>query len=84
MEKGRLIETISGILKGKENILFAYIFGSFVTAESFRDIDIAVYMRDKPQRVVSLEFDIEKELEDALRIPADVRIVNHAPRCSIA
>ena len=78
-EKGRLTETVSGLLAEKEYILFAYLFGSFVTAESFRDIDVAVYVRDKPEKSVVLELEIEKELENALRMPADVRIINHAP-----
>jgi len=42
-EKGVLTEKISGILKGKGYILFAYIFGSFASEDDFKDIDIGVF-----------------------------------------
>ena len=77
-EKDRLIERVSGLLEEKEYILFAYLFGSFVTSESFQDIDIAVYVRDGA-RSVALELDIERDIENALRMQVDVRIINNAP-----
>ena len=77
-EKDRLIEKVSGLLGEKEHILFAYLFGSFVTSESFQDIDIAVYVRDGA-RSVALELDIERDIENALQMQVDVRIINNAP-----
>ncbi len=74
-----MTEKVSGILESKENILFAYLFGSFVTSESFQDIDIAIYLKDGLQKPLALEMDVEKELENALRVPVDVRIINSAP-----
>jgi predicted nucleotidyltransferase len=98
-EKEILVKRISGILKEKDYILFAYIFGSFALNSECHDIDVAIYISDgailiefdegkkgegesyseRGKRGLQLEFEIEKELEDVARIPADVRLINGAP-----
>ena len=42
-EKDLLISKIRKLLLAKEPVLFAYIYGSFLSEEYFRDIDLAVY-----------------------------------------
>ncbi len=42
-EKALLISKLSKLLSGKEHVLFAYLYGSFLAEGFFRDIDIAVY-----------------------------------------
>lgn len=79
-EKEILVEKISNVLKAKEHIIFAYIFGSFVSEESFKDIDIGIFISNseiKPS--LTQELEMEGELEDAIHIPVDVRIINKAP-----
>lgn len=54
LEKSKKIEVrekIRNYLRGFENILFAYIFGSFIDEDLdyFRDIDIAIYLREPIQ-----------------------------------
>lgn len=79
-EKHRLIENLREALKIRDDIRFAYIFGSFVTEEAFRDIDLAVYLQDIDRKqAMLLEIDLERSLEDRLGYPIDVRIINHAP-----
>lgn len=39
-----LTERIKSYLSSREEIMFAYIFGSFVRSEQYHDIDIAVYV----------------------------------------
>jgi len=39
-----LIEKISNILKAKEYIIFGYIFGSFASEDSFKDIDAGIFV----------------------------------------
>ncbi|GAB4409631.1 MAG: nucleotidyltransferase domain-containing protein [Thermodesulfovibrionales bacterium] len=79
-EKEVLIERISNILKTKEYVLFAYIFGSFVSKESFKDADVAIFISGiETKSPLKLELEIEAELEDAIHIPVDVRIINNAP-----
>lgn len=46
-ERTALVASLTGCLKGDENISFAYLFGSFKDyddAVGFQDIDIAVYI----------------------------------------
>jgi predicted nucleotidyltransferase len=71
---------ISGLLENRNYIVFAYIFGSFVAQESFNDIDIGIVISDnKQESSLKIELDIERELEDLIHMPVDVRILNRAP-----
>ena len=79
-ERGHLIERIAAILKTKEYILFAYIFGSFASEDSFKDIDVGIFISGKKlESPLKLELDMEGELEDTTHIPVDVRIINNTP-----
>ena len=79
-EKEVLAEKISDILKAKEYILFAYIFGSFVSEDGFKDIDIGVFISGAESKSsLKLELKLEGEIEDAVHMPVDIRILNNAP-----
>ena len=43
-EKALLISKLSELLAGKEHVLFAYLYGSFLDEGFFRDIDVAVFL----------------------------------------
>jgi uncharacterized protein len=79
-EKEMIRSRIAKILEGREEILFAYLYGSFRQG-AFRDIDVAVYLRDEGtiRRTVAYETSLEQQLEKEIRIPADVRVLNGAP-----
>lgn len=76
-EKEKIKKEISYLLKKKEDILFSYTHGSFLEGD-FRDIDIAIYLRDK-DKALQYELKMEREIEDVIDFPVDVRILNHAP-----
>jgi predicted nucleotidyltransferase len=38
-----LLRSLSEILQLKDCVLFTYVFGSFVSAESFRDVDSGIH-----------------------------------------
>ncbi len=79
-EKEVLTEKISDILKAKEYILFAYIFGSFVSDDEVKDIDVGVFISSVENKSpLKLELKLEGEIEDAIHIPVDIRIINNAP-----
>lgn len=80
IEKAQIVNAIQHILEEKREILFAYIFGSFVDRETYRDIDVALYLKD-PQGIDTLWFELalEEELERKVRLPFDVRVINDAP-----
>ncbi|MBC7195512.1 MAG: nucleotidyltransferase domain-containing protein [Caldisericia bacterium] len=78
-----LIKDIKNILLEDQNINFAYIFGSFVENNVFRDIDIGIYLDtiDK-KKVFDYEFEISYNLSSKLNIDIDlldVRVLNYAP-----
>ncbi len=77
LEKEKVKEIISNILKRKDEILFSYLLGSLLE-NGFRDIDTAVYLKDV-ERFLKYELSLEREIEDAINFPVDVRIFNHAP-----
>jgi len=79
-EKQSLIERLSSSLRSRDNILFAYVFGSFARDEKFADIDIGVYLR-KPDLVdpLDLELELETALQSLIRFPVDLRVLNFAP-----
>ncbi|PMQ00882.1 MAG: nucleotidyltransferase [Dictyoglomus sp. NZ13-RE01] len=78
--KDKIIEIVKKELEKRENIIFAYIFGSFVNSEKYNDIDVAIYVSDfDREKVLEIEFELEKILEDKIKKPFDVRIINEAP-----
>ncbi|MCL6639361.1 MAG: nucleotidyltransferase domain-containing protein [Firmicutes bacterium] len=79
-QKEILLRSISNFLVNRPEIDFAYIHGSFVTAESFCDIDLAVYISEKITGTpLSYEINLEMDLEKSIKYPVDVRILNTAP-----
>ncbi len=79
-EKNILVSRISETLLMKECILFSYLFGSFALDKQFNDIDVGIFINSVNNKSpLLMEMDIENELEDTVRIPVDVRIINYAP-----
>ena len=61
------------------DVVFAYVYGSFLDAASFRDIDISVYLdgivpEGSMQRIVTMA----AHLTACVKLPVDVRILNQA------
>ncbi len=80
-EKQHLRALLAARLEGKEEILFAYVYGSFVQGP-FRDIDIAVFLADGSTGLsdpLRYEMALEQELEEVVGVPIDVRVLTLAP-----
>ena len=80
--KKEIIKTLSKIISLKEDILFAYLHGSFLEKGNFEDIDIAVYLEDRRATQIDIiEYEITSSLaiEKELKMPLDVKILNDAP-----
>jgi predicted nucleotidyltransferase len=75
-EKERLMNVIAARLSLEQDILFTYVHGSFINADSFRDIDIGIYTR------VRKDFIFESELSHMLSrvtgLEVEVRVINKA------
>jgi len=61
---------------------FAYLHGSFVRSEAFRDVDVAVFLSEAHRLStddVDVEISLSLQLEKATGLPVDVKLLNHAP-----
>lgn len=81
-EKARVTVALRDLLAFREEVLFAYLHGSFVSGNKFRDIDVAVYLdHGRWTRRDSLQYqaNLARDLSRALRLPVDVTVLNVAP-----
>ncbi|MEO8398323.1 MAG: nucleotidyltransferase domain-containing protein [Ignavibacteriaceae bacterium] len=84
MNKEQIKKQISDFLKEKEEIILAYIFGSFVQNENFHDVDIAVYLRkefDKNNFKIfpyGYESGLISDLTSLIRRNVDFVVMNNA------
>jgi predicted nucleotidyltransferase len=87
MEFEKIIKHLESELNNHSRVMFAFVYGSVLSSENPRDIDIAVYLfpvdfknlsRDGE---VSLSFAIplEMNLEEQLKRKVDIQILNLAP-----
>ena len=66
----------------KEEIIFAYVHGSFLDGLLFNDIDIALYLDSKkiqPKTNSDYCEQLNMELSELIGFVVDVHIMNHAP-----
>lgn len=79
-EKQVVIKQISSRFSKQKKIVFAYIFGSFVSEKKFTDIDIGIYIDNKNGiNTLNFELRMENEINSLVHFPIDVRIINDAP-----
>jgi len=81
ISKEVVMKKIKTLINARDEILFAYLFGSFIEQENYQDIDLAIYSNETHPRVANLFYDVElsREIEKILKIPVDIIILNHAP-----
>lgn len=74
------MEHLAGILSKREEIVFAYVFGSFAEDLPFHDIDVGIYLTEiMEEQVTPYTLALGQILSSSLRIPVDVRLLNFAP-----
>jgi len=81
-ERERIKEVLSRFLGEMEEVLFAYLHGSFVEGRPFHDIDMGVFVEEsKVPKEKALDFEISTslKLEEIIKMPTDVRVINFAP-----
>lgn len=70
---------ITSFLESKEEIVFAYLHGSFLTG-NFRDIDMALFLTGRGNnQILQYELEMGNRLEKITKFPSDVRVLNYAP-----
>ena len=77
-EKNVIIRLLTDYLTRKDEIIVAYLHGSFLSG-TFRDIDIGLILHPDfiPPRYY--EQSIEREIEWIVSLPIDIRILSSAP-----
>ena len=80
-EKKRILDILSEILSRREEILVAVVYGSFISSELFRDVDIAVFtgFSIPCNKVETYEEELSTEPGSIIKLPVDVRVVDYAP-----
>ena len=78
-DRTRLERDITAEIAQDKDVAFAYLYGSFVEAEGFHDIDVGIYLNDVNERAAeSTESDLAQRLTARLKIPVDIRVLNAA------
>jgi hypothetical protein len=82
-ERERIREDLTEKLQSHEQIVFAYVFGSFLSPGSFRDVDVAIYVDEKAESggvAWDLAEALSEELSDEYKLVFDVILLNRAPQ----
>jgi len=75
--KKQIIRRIKDHFLDKDDVVFAYLHGSFIESRGFKDIDIGIFVKN-PVHEIELESDLSYELTDKTGYPVEVRIINNA------
>ncbi len=76
-ERESVLGRLSATLANRRGLSFAMVFGSFLSAEAFRDLDVAVWVTAEADPAFDLALAVE--LSAALGLSVDVRRINNAP-----
>lgn len=75
--KKQIQNTIKVLLDKESSIIFAYIFGSFITGNNFRDIDIGIYAEPRPDLLFLGR--MQSRLNQKLPSDTDLVLLNDIP-----
>ena len=79
-QRQQLMKRFEELLRGREEIVFAYLYGSFAEDLPFHDIDVGVYIENlKEEEATPYSLTLAQILSKTLQTPVDVRILNFAP-----
>lgn len=81
-EKERVKEILKCALADREEVVFAFIYGSFIDDKNlpFRDVDVGIYAEGMDEKEsVWYGIDLSDELSSLAKISVDARVINFAP-----
>ena len=81
-DKEEILAQIRSILQKRPEVVFAYCHGTFLAENKikFRDIDIALYLKDDfKKETFNYEQEIVELLEKKIKYPVEVKILNVTP-----
>ena len=82
-----MLNLLKKALTQDERVIFAYAYGSFVKEQSFRDIDVGIYVKNPEENPFVISSDLKTQLSragkkeniDLTADQFDIQIINHAP-----
>lgn len=82
MNKKMIITRLRAFLEKRDEIIFAYIHGSFAEGLAWRDIDVALYVnKDVVPEDEAIDYGLRlsaiSEMETGIR-PLDIKVINYA------
>lgn len=79
-ERERLVQHLEALLRKHDEVVFAYIYGSFAEGMPFHDIDLGLYLSDiTEEESTHYSLTLGQKLSKELKMPIDIRILNFAP-----
>ena len=76
----RIKRRLAELLQERDEVLFAYLYGSFMEEMPFHDIDVGLYISAvTEEESIDYMLDCGQQLSHALGLPVDVRVLNFAP-----
>ncbi len=79
-QRVQLIKALKDALRDREEIEFAYLYGSFVNSFPFHDIDLGIYVKGiREEESTPYGLAMSREFSKKVKIPIDVRVLNFAP-----
>ncbi len=77
-ERNKITDQLRGRLQEEAGIVLAYLHGGFPKERPFRDIDVALWIRDE-EEAWHYTVDLSAELETEIGLPIDTQVMNKAP-----
>ena len=82
-----MLNLLKKALTQDERVVLAYAYGSFVKEQSFRDIDVGIYVKNSEENPFVISSDVKTQLSrifkkeniDFTADQFDVQVINHAP-----
>ena len=79
-KRDRLSQRLGDVLRNRDEVVFAYIYGSFVEGLPFHDIDVGIYISKIDEKeACSYNLALGQALSKEMQMPVDVRTLNFAP-----
>jgi predicted nucleotidyltransferase len=76
----QLARRLAELLRGRDEIVFVYLYGSFAENLPFHDIDLGIYtIGIKEEESTSYGLALGQELSEKVQVPVDVCVLNFAP-----
>jgi predicted nucleotidyltransferase len=77
-QKREIFKQLKAFLENDKKIVFAYLFGSFIEYNIFRDIDIGIYITEI-ENEIEIEMELKRKLSDKIGYAVDISVINNAP-----